>query len=162
MSLESEPDLDLDGVGDGEQEQQVTERVVTHRILVGGSYGWTNAAAVGGALSAWWKAAGQPFTELTTGATPSGAELQAEAVWAEAGMPIKHFSLEMFHPAGEYPETEMERNKTIVANGPYDAVFMFIKDYSRGAEDLLDRLRLVEIPVLVMRDELILPGEMQR
>jgi hypothetical protein len=133
-------------------------REVTHRILVAGSYGWHNPHAVAFAISDWWQQLGMPWAELTTGATPGGAEAMAEASWAQQGMPIRHFPIDDHVIEGlTYESAEDARNAAMIAAGPYDAVFVFIREYSAGAEDFLRQAELSQMQILLLREEFIVP-----
>lgn len=109
----------------------------TQWIAVIGSSDWRNRSAVLEQIQNWWNEQGNPPLQLVTSGAPRGAELVARA-----GMDTLGF--------GHIPLPD----DAIAGMTTLSHVFAFVRDYSEGAQKVVDQVEIKgAVPITVMREE---------
>lgn len=103
-------------------------------VVVVGSYAWKSTLTVHATLEEWWVSHGRPPAVLVTSGCPAGAEASARVFGETAGWQMRIMRDE------ELPALE----------GAF--FFAFIRDYSEGAEKVLETLEPRGVWIRVHRD----------
>lgn len=126
------------------------------RILISGSRNWKNYSAIRQALEPYSTPKNQ-WAEHTilSGCCSSGADRMAEDVARILNIDIEFYPAQWdVHGRAAGPM----RNQHMIDTEPDRAIF-FIRNYSQGATDCLDRARIAEIPCEIHRDGVVKRAE---